>query len=69
MALFAKWKTGTDIEKKHKDTKWRGRWDKLGDWDWHKYTIDTIYKKQATSEKLLYSSGNPTQCTKCSVVA
>ena len=21
-----------------------GRWDELGDWDWHIYTIDTMYK-------------------------
>ena len=21
-----------------------GRWQELGDWDWHMYTIDTMYK-------------------------
>ena len=21
-----------------------GEWEKLGDWDWHIYTIDTMYK-------------------------
>ena len=21
-----------------------GRWQELGDWDWHIYTIDTMYK-------------------------
>ena len=21
-----------------------GEWDELGDWDWHMYPIDTIYK-------------------------
>ena len=34
---------GTDVEKKHKDIKWGG--DQLEDWDWHRYTIDNIYKK------------------------
>ena len=37
-------------------------WDELGDWDWHIYTIDTMYK-QITNENLLYSSGNSTQCS------
>ena len=22
----------------------KGGWDKMGDWDWHIYTIDTMYK-------------------------
>ena len=22
----------------------KGGWDELGGWDWHMYTIDTIYK-------------------------
>ena len=31
----------TDVENKHMDTKGgSGDWDKLGDWDWHIYTID-----------------------------
>ena len=27
------------------------RWDELGDWDWHLYTIDTIIK-QITKENM-----------------
>ena len=36
----------TDVENKHTDTvvEGKGEWDVLGDWDWHIYTIDTIYK-------------------------
>ena len=35
----------TDGKNKHMDTKGeRGQWDELGDWDWHIYTIDTMYK-------------------------
>ena len=37
----------TDIENKQNkcmDTKGKGGWDELGDWDWHIYTIDTMYK-------------------------
>ena len=33
----------TDIENKRMGTK-VGGWDELGDWDWHVYTIDTMYK-------------------------
>ena len=35
-----------DIENKRMDTKGeRGvGWDELGDWDWHIYTTDTMYK-------------------------
>ena len=22
----------------------KGGWDELGDWDWHTYTVDTMYK-------------------------
>ena len=35
----------TDVENKRMDTKGeKGGWDELGDWDWHVYTIDTMYK-------------------------
>ena len=34
-------KTDTDMENKHTDNKW---WDKLGDWEGHIYTIDSMYK-------------------------
>ena len=34
----------------------------LRDWNWHTYTTDTIYK-QTANENLLYSSGDPTQCS------
>ena len=35
----------TDVEKKYMDTKGEGEWwEELGDWDWHIYTIDTMYK-------------------------
>ena len=37
----------TDVENKRMDTKGEvglGWWDELGDWDWHIYTIDTMYK-------------------------
>ena len=35
----------TDVEIKHMDAKGQGgAWDELGDWDWHIYTIDTMYK-------------------------
>ena len=35
----------TNIENKCMDTKGKmQRWDKLGDWDWHRYTSDTMYK-------------------------
>ena len=29
------------MENKHTDNKW---WDKLGDWEGHIYTIDSMYK-------------------------
>ena len=35
----------TDVENEHMDTKaGKGEWDGLGDWDWHLYTIHTMYK-------------------------
>ena len=36
----------TDVENKHTDTVvvGKGEWEVLGDWDWHIYTIDTMYK-------------------------
>ena len=36
----------TDVENKHTDTvvEGKGEQDVLGDWDWHIYTIDTMYK-------------------------
>ena len=35
----------TDLEIKHMDIKGeRWGWDKLGDWDWYIYTIDTADK-------------------------
>ena len=35
----------TDIENKRMDTKGGvGGWDELGDWNWHIYTIDSMYK-------------------------
>ena len=43
----------TDVENKCMDTKGgRGWWDKLGDWDWHIHTINTMY---------IIETGNPTQ--------
>ena len=34
----------TDVESKHMDLKEAEKgWDELGDWDWHVYTIDTMY--------------------------
>jgi len=38
----------------------RGGCSELGDWDWHIYTISTVYK-QITSKNWLYSTGNSTQ--------
>ena len=32
----------TDVENKCMDTKWG--WEELEDWDWHIYSIDTMYK-------------------------
>ena len=26
------------------DTEGKGGWDELGNWDWHTYAIDTMYK-------------------------
>ena len=35
----------TEVENKCTDTKGeRGGWEELGDWDWHIYTIDAMYK-------------------------
>ena len=36
----------TDVEKKCMDTKEErmGGWEELGNWVWHIYTIDTMYK-------------------------
>ena len=36
----------TDVENKCIDTKGErgGGWEELGDWDWHIYTTDTMYK-------------------------
>ena len=43
--LIYKAEIDTDVENKHMDTKGGGGgWDELGDWDWHIYTIDTMYK-------------------------
>ena len=56
-------KRDTDVEIKRMDTKREaGWWNEVGDWDWHVYTIDTIYKID-TNENLLYSTGNSTQCS------
>ena len=33
-----------DIQKKHIDTEGGKGGDELGDWDWHIYTIDNMYK-------------------------
>ena len=33
-----------DVENKCMDTKGERGWEELGGWDWHIYTIDTIYK-------------------------
>ena len=42
--LICKAEIETDVENKHMAPK-RGRLgDELGDWDWHIYTIDTMYK-------------------------
>ena len=35
---------------------WKGKWDKLGDWDWHIHT--TMYETDKTNDNLLYSTGN-----------
>ena len=35
----------TGVENKCMDTKGKGEGIELGDWDWHIYTIDTIYKR------------------------
>ena len=43
------YKTETDpknIENKPMATKVKGRGDKLGDLDWHIYTIDAMYKTE-----------------------
>ena len=51
-----------DIKNKYMDTKvGKGRWDELGDWKWHTYAIDTMYK--ISSENLLHGTGNSTQCS------
>ena len=34
----------TDVENKHEYQGGKGMWDELGDWDWHIYAIDTMYK-------------------------
>ena len=40
-----------DVENKHMDTKAeRTGWDELGDWDWCRYTIDTMYKIESSWE-------------------
>ena len=31
----------------------KGRWEELGDWDWHIYTIDTTYKSEEELKNLL----------------
>ena len=34
-----------EVDNKHTDPKGeREGWDELEDWDWHRYTIDTMYK-------------------------
>ena len=40
----------------------KGGWKELVDWDWHIYTIDTVYKVD-TNENLLYSAGNSPGCS------
>ena len=43
MNLFAK-DSDTDIVNKSMDTKGEMEVDELGDWDWYRHTIDTMYK-------------------------
>ena len=33
-----------DVGNKYMDTKGEGRREKLGEWNWHIYTIDTMFK-------------------------
>ena len=44
--VICKTEIKTLIENKHMDTKMgKGmEWDELGDWDWHIYTTDAVYK-------------------------
>ena len=35
---------GTGVEDRCMDTKGEGRWDKMGNWDWHIYTTDNMFK-------------------------
>ena len=42
-------KRDTDIEKKHTDTKGRGRWNELRDWDRHIYTAAAATAKSLQS--------------------
>ena len=34
----------------------RGKWEELRDWDWHIYTVNSVYKF-ITSENILYHMG------------
>ena len=58
MNLFAK-DSDTDIVNKSMDTKGEMEVDELGDWDWYRYTIDTMYK----TGNLLDSTENSTECS------
>ena len=34
----------TDVAIKHRIPRGKGGWDELWDWDWHIFTVDTMYK-------------------------
>ena len=54
----------SDVENKCMDKGERMGVGWMGDWDWHIYTIDLMYKIGIrTNENLLYSSGNSSQYT------
>ena len=46
-----------DVENKCVDNKGVIKWDELGDWDGHIYTLLILCIKQVTSKNLLYSTG------------
>ena len=49
----------TEVENKYGYQGGKRDWDKLGGWDWHIYTIDTVNKIGA-NDNILYSTGNST---------
>ena len=42
-----------------------GKWQELGDWDWHMYTIDTMYKIDTRLPWWLSGKESACQCWRC----